>query len=158
MLAPPLAREWPHILALCACACVLADGTVRTYESSLRGLSGELKSSAVRAKVFWLVGSANHVHDENLECTSDTASPTHRMAFHRSMLFSAAGAEALRGVSPMLDMWKMTAGQAALADKVHYDELYVKGGLVSRSVANLLLNSACNVRLLPAAALTNGVA
>lgn len=80
------------------------------------------------------------------------------MAFHRSMLFSAAGAEALRGVSPMLDMWKMTAGQAALADKVHYDELYVKGGLVSRSVANLLLNSACNVRLLPAAALTNGVA
>ena len=135
-------------------------GTVRAYAASLRGLATELKSTPVRAKLFWLVGAANHVHDENIECTPDATSPIHRMAFHRSMLFSAAGAEALRGISPQLDMWRPTAGQAALCAKVHYDELYVKAGkgLVSRSVANLLLNGACNVRLLPAAALTNGVA
>ena len=135
-------------------------GTVRAYAASLRGLATELKSTPVRAKLFWLVGAANHVHDENIECTPDATSPIHRMAFHRSMLFSAAGAEALRGISPQLDMWRPTAGQAALCAKVHYDELYVKEGkgLDSRSVANLLLNAACNVRLLPAAALTNGVA
>ena len=112
----------------------------------------------MRAKLFWLVGAANHVHDENLECTYDSASPTHRMAFHRSMLFSAVGAEALRGASPLLDMWRPTVGQHALCAKIHYDDLYVKGGLVSRAVSNLLLNGACNVRLLPPAALTNGVA
>jgi hypothetical protein len=134
-------------------------GTMRAYDASLRLLATELKSTPVRAKLFWLVGAANHVHDENIECTPDATSPIHRMAFHRSMLFSAAGAEALRGIGPQLDMWRPTAGQAALCAKVHYDELYVKAGkgLVSRSIANLLLNGACNVRLLPAAAITNGV-
>lgn len=38
-------------------------------------------------------------------------------------------------------------------------QLYVKKGegFVSRAVANLLLNGACNARLLPKAALTNGI-
>lgn len=132
-------------------------GTMRAYDASLRGLVTELKQSHVHAKTLWLVGSANHVHDENLECTPNTSSPTHRMAFHRSLLFSAAGAEMLRGVTPLLDMYHLSANQADRCAKVHYDSLYVKEGVVSRAAANLLLNAACNSRLLPNEALTNGV-
>ena len=56
-------------------------------------------------------------------------------------------------------MWKPTADQAARCAKVHYDELYVheEGGLVSRTVANLLLNAACNVRILPQSELSAGL-
>ena len=134
-------------------------GTMRAYNELLRGLAAELRATTIRAKTYWLVGAANHVHDENLDCTPDTTSPTHRMAFHRSMLFSAAGAEALRGVVPALDMWKLTADQSARCAKVHYDELYVPsdGGLVSRAIANLLLNGVCNARLIPSAGLSNGI-
>ena len=134
-------------------------GTMRAYERALKGLVRELESRrpGVRAKLIWLVGSANHVHDENLECTPNATSPSHRMAFHRSLLFSAAGAEALRPVVSTLDMYRPTANQAGRCAKVHYDELYVKGGLVSRATANLLLNAACNVRLLPSEAVTHGV-
>ena len=125
-------------------------GTVRQYVASLRALASELQRLAqpARARMYWLVGAAHHVHDENLECKADDKI-THRMAFHRSMLFSAAGAEALREVSPLLDMWRPTAGQAQHCAKVHYDELYVKEGrgFVSRAIANLLLNGACNTRL-----------
>ena len=66
-------------------------------------------------------------------------------------LVGAVGAEALRGVAPALDMWRVTADQAERCAKTHYDELYVEKdeGLVSRTVANLLLNAACNSRLLP---------
>ena len=48
-------------------------------------------------------------------------------------------------------MWRFTADQAERCAKTHYDELYVEKdeGLVSRTVANLLLNTACNSRLLP---------
>ena len=132
--------------------------TVRAYEQSLRDLAAELRSAHanIRARLFWLVGAAHHVHDEHLECNRDTASPVHRMSYHRAMLFSAAGAEALRGVAPLVDMWRPTAGQHALCAKIHYDELYVKEGLVSRAVANLLLNGACNARLLPQSALAHG--
>ena len=110
-------------------------------------------------QVFWLVSAANHLHDDNLDCAIEESSPTHKMAFHRSLLFSAAGAEAMRGVTPMIDMWKPTADQAARCAKVHYDELYVQeeGGLVSRTVANLLLNAACNVRILPQSELSAGL-
>ena len=38
------------------------------------------------------------------------------------MLFSAASAEALRGVSPLLDMWRPTSPQAGQCAKIHYDE------------------------------------
>ena len=60
-------------------------------------------------------------------------------------------------VVPLLDLWRITADQAKNCANVHYDSLYVKDrlhgdGLVSRTAANLLLNVACNVRLLPSAA------
>ena len=47
---------------------------------------------------------------------------------------------------PLLDMWKLTADQANHSANMHYDELYVKGGLISRTTANLFLNLACNAR------------
>ena len=78
------------------------------------------------------------------------------MSFHRSMLFAAVGAELMRpAVKGLLDMWQLSADQAKHCEGVHYDELYVNNrsaygdGLVSRATANLLLNLACNARLLP---------
>ena len=48
-------------------------------------------------------------------------------------------------------MWRLTADQGENCAKVHCDELYVPEGegFVSRAVANLMLNMACNERLLP---------
>ena len=62
------------------------------------------------------------------------------------------GAEALRGVAAPLDMWGPTSNQAAHASKIHYDALYVPqdDGVVSREVANLLINAGCNPRTVPA--------
>jgi hypothetical protein len=60
---------------------------------------------------------------------------------------------------PLLDMWLLSADQGAQCEGVHYDELYVHNrsaygdGLVSQTTANLLLNLACNPRLLPPARL-----
>ena len=81
------------------------------------------------------------------------------MSFHRSLLFSAVGAEAMRPAVPLIDMWRPTADQAGRCAKVHYDELYVRhgGGAVSRAVANLLLNAVCNPRVLPATELASSV-
>lgn len=52
---------------------------------------------------------------------------------------------------PQLDMWRLTADQGENCAKIHCDELYVPEGegFVSRTAANLLLNMACNDRLLP---------
>ena len=126
-------------------------GTVRGYAHALARLVAQLERRTVRAKLVWLVGAANHVYDDHLECSEAEAVPTHRMSFHRSMLFAAMGAEAFEGVAPQLDMWRLTADQSERCARVHYDELYVQrdGGGVSRSVANALLNLACNRRVLP---------
>ena len=64
-------------------------------------------------------------------------------------------AQAMRGAAQLLDMWRPTADQSERCAKIHYDELYVDKdeGAVSRAVANVLLNAACNPRLLPASEL-----
>lgn len=89
--------------------------------------------------------------DDDLPCLRDK--PNHLMSFHRSQLFSAVGAELMSAVVPSLDMWKLTADQYSNAANMHYDELYVHNrsggaGFVSRATANVLINLACNERLL----------
>jgi hypothetical protein len=130
--------------------------SVRAYEQAMHRLGAQIRARRpFRAQLYWLIGAANHLYDDDLECPAEGSKEAggtgHRMSFHRSMLFSAVGAEALRGVAPALDMWRVTADQAERCAKTHYDELYVEKdeGLVSRTVANLLLNAACNSRLLP---------
>ena len=130
--------------------------SVRAYEVAMHRLGAQIRARRpFRAQLYWLIGAANHLYDDDLECPAEGSKGAggtgHRMSFHRSMLFSAVGAEALRGVAPALDMWRVTADQAERCAKTHYDELYVEKdeGLVSRTVANLLLNAACNARLLP---------
>ena len=124
-------------------------------------LVDEFRRTAVHARAYWLVGPAHHVYDDHQDCVSTAAgAPSHRMSFHRSMLFSAIGAEALKTVVPLVDMWRLTADQASRCAKIHYDTLYVPegDGGVSRAVANLLLNACCNPRLLPAEMLWHGLA
>jgi hypothetical protein len=130
--------------------------SVHEYEQAMHRLGAQIRARRpFRAQLYWLIGAANHLYDDDLECPAEGSKEAggtgHRMSFHRSMLFSAVGAEALRGVAPALDMWRVTADQAERCAKTHYDELYVEKdeGLVSRTVANLLLNAACNSRLLP---------
>ena len=83
--------------------------------------------------------------------SSRRVAPLHTMSFHRSSLFSAVGAEAMRHSVSMLDMWKPTVDQGERCAKLHYDALYVPRdeGLVSRVVTNILVNLGCNARLLP---------
>ena len=70
------------------------------------------------------------------------------------------GSDALGSTVPQLDMWRLTADQGDNCAKVHCDELYVPEGegFVSRAVANLMLNIACNERLLPRSELALHVA
>ena len=70
-------------------------------------------------------------------------------------LLAAVRAEIMRAAVPLLDMWLLSADQSTQCEGVHYDELYVHNrstygdGIVSQATANLLLNLACNVHLLP---------
>ena len=61
----------------------------------------------------------------------------------------------MRGTASLLDMWRPTVDQSERCAKLHYDELYVQKdkGEISRAVAQLLLNVACNVRILSGAEL-----
>ena len=159
MPAPPDIDEWglddPDATILFGSgAHNMRYGSVDQYEEHLRSfVSRYRRKMPVHARAFWLVGAAHHVNDDDLDCQRDR--PVHLMSHHRSQLFSAIGAEVMRAVVPLFDMWKLTADQAANCANVHYDELYVSNrsqgdGLVSHAVANLLLNVACNPRLLPA--------
>ena len=154
----------PHAVILFGSAAHnMRYGTVAQYEAQLaafgRRLAAALRPLPAAATLHWLVGSASHIHDDELGCSR--ARTTHLMSFHRSLLFAALGAEAMRhdGAVRLLDMWQLSADQPHQSEGVHYDELYVYNrsaygdGLVSRATANLLLNLACNPRLLPPARL-----
>ncbi len=132
-------------------------GSVDEYASELRALADRLRARMpqARARLLWLVSAAHHILDDPLPCNRSTLQ--HTMSYHRALLFSAMGADTMGAVVPLLDLWRITADQAKNCANVHYDSLYVKDrlhgdGLVSRTAANLLLNVACNVRLLPSAA------
>lgn len=153
--APPLLTNWSlgdseAVIVFGSSAHDMRFGSLADYKAMLSKLVHELQNSRIRARAFWLVGAASHVYDDELGCASTAAgAPTHRMGFHRSMLFSSIGAEALKAVVPLLDMWRLTEQMSSRCSKVHYDELYVpRGGPVSRAAANLLLNACCNPRLL----------
>ena len=91
----------------------------REFEALLADLAASLHTTPVAARVLWLVGPASHVYDDDLSCATTAAGkPAHRMSFHRSMLFSALGAEALRPEVPLLDMWRMTGPASDRCAKV----------------------------------------
>ena len=157
---PPDLRNWSYddpsaVIFFGSGAHNMRFGTLSRYVADLTSFIRKYRSlrRTVKARMIWLASSANHVLDDELDCSPDPELPAHRMNFHRSMLFSAVGADVMRSALPMLDMWRPTADQHENCAKVHYDELYVPqgNGFVSRMVANLMLNMACNARLLPQA-------
>ena len=152
----PLAQRRPNLLAQVVLFGSAAHNerfdSLAAYERHLADFAARYRRRApVRARLYWLASAANHVFDDDLECVAER--PNHLMSFHRSQLFSAVGAERMRPLVPLLDMWKLTADQWNHSANMHYDELYVKGGLVSHATANLFLNLACNARLLPSSEL-----
>jgi hypothetical protein len=131
----------------------------------------------LKAKLHWLVAPASHIVDDDMPCREGNTT-THLLGHHRSMLFASVGAELMRaGGIPLLDAWRLTVGQTDHCANLHYDALYVnesgtgsdsgaalaglgarlggekseswrQGGPISRELANLFLNVACNRRTL----------
>ena len=147
----------------------MKHGSIGAYAAGLSRLVEQLRAlraaRRLRAQLHWLVAPASHILDDDVQCRDDNAT-THLLSHHRSMVFAAVGAELMRAAVPLLDAWRLTSGQADRCVNLHYDALYVnesagageaadapreawrQGGPISRELANLFLNVACNRRVL----------
>jgi len=112
-------------------SCNVTQRPVQEYESQLQRLASIVGGSAkVPPRLYWVAGSTG------LEATACGPCPDGAVDWHRQHVFASMSTEILSSKFHVIDALRLAAAQTVVGR--------ANSGRITRVVANLLLNVACN--------------